>query len=30
MQVLSDQLVDNIEAFIAGKPQNLLTPGSRK
>ncbi len=29
MQTLSDQLVDNIEAFIAGKPQNLLTPTVR-
>jgi len=26
MQTLSDQLVDNIEAFVAGRPQNLLAP----
>lgn len=26
MAALSDQLIDNIEAFIAGKPHNLLTP----
>jgi glycerate dehydrogenase len=25
MQFLADQLIDNIEAFVAGKPQNLLT-----
>lgn len=25
MQILADQLVDNIEAFIAGEPRNLLT-----
>jgi glycerate dehydrogenase len=25
MQFLADQLIDNIEAFAAGKPQNLLT-----
>lgn len=25
MQTLADQLIDNIEAFVAGKPQNLLT-----
>jgi glycerate dehydrogenase len=25
MQFLADQLIDNIEAFIAGKPQHLLT-----
>ncbi len=25
MQALSDQLIDNIEAFVAGRPQNLLT-----
>jgi glycerate dehydrogenase len=24
MQILSDQLVDNIEAFVAGKPQNVV------
>ena len=24
MQVLADQLVDNIEAFVAGKPQNVV------
>ncbi|SEL10558.1 D-2-hydroxyacid dehydrogenase [Nitrosovibrio tenuis] len=25
MQVLADQLIDNIEAWVAGKPQNLVT-----
>ena len=25
MQFLADQLIDNIEAFVAGQPQNLLT-----
>lgn len=25
MQVLADQLIDNIEAFVRGKPQNLVT-----
>lgn len=25
MQTLADQLVDNIEAFVAGRPQNLVT-----
>ena len=25
MQFLADQLIDNIEAFVAGKPQNLVT-----
>lgn len=25
MQVLSDQLIDNIEAFVRGEPQNLVT-----
>jgi glycerate dehydrogenase len=25
MQTLADQLIDNIEAFIAGRPQNLVT-----
>jgi len=25
MQTLADQLIDNIEAFVAGKPQNLVT-----
>lgn len=25
MQILADQLIDNIEAFIAGEPRNLLT-----
>jgi glycerate dehydrogenase len=32
MQFLADQLVDNIEAFVAGKPQHLVTlraPGDR-
>ncbi|MFE1602451.1 D-2-hydroxyacid dehydrogenase [Methylobacterium sp. ID0610] len=24
MQILSDQLVDNVEAFVAGKPQNVV------
>lgn len=24
MQILSDQLIDNIEAFVAGKPQNVV------
>ena len=24
MQILADQLVDNIEAFVAGKPQNVV------
>ena len=25
MQVLTDQLVDNIEAFVAGRPRNVVT-----
>jgi glycerate dehydrogenase len=25
MQLLADQLIDNIEAFVAGRPQNLVT-----
>ncbi|HKB22356.1 MAG TPA: D-2-hydroxyacid dehydrogenase [Methyloceanibacter sp.] len=25
MQILADQLIDNIEAFVAGKPQNVIT-----
>jgi glycerate dehydrogenase len=25
VQALADQVIDNIEAFIAGSPQNLLT-----
>jgi glycerate dehydrogenase len=25
MQTLADQLIDNIEAWVAGKPQNLVT-----
>jgi hypothetical protein len=25
MQVLADQLIDNIEAFVAGQPRNLVT-----
>ena len=25
MQALADQLIDNIEAFVRGRPQNLLT-----
>lgn len=25
MQIMADQLVDNIEAFVAGKPRNLVT-----
>jgi glycerate dehydrogenase len=25
MQLLADQLIDNIEAFVAGRPQNLIT-----
>ena len=25
MQILADQLIDNVEAFVAGKPQNLVT-----
>ncbi|MBS4083096.1 MAG: D-2-hydroxyacid dehydrogenase [Rhizobiales bacterium] len=29
MRTLSDQLIDNIEAFIAGMPQNLLTQTSK-
>ncbi|PIK69812.1 glycerate dehydrogenase, partial [Methylobacterium frigidaeris] len=24
MQILADQLVDNIEAFVAGRPQNVV------
>ena len=24
MQILSDQLIDNIEAFVGGKPQNVV------
>ena len=26
MQALADQLIDNLEAFVAGKPQNLVEP----
>ena len=26
MQILADQLVDNIEAYVAGKPQNVVEP----
>jgi glycerate dehydrogenase len=25
MQFLADQLIDNVEAFVAGKPQHLVT-----
>ena len=25
MQFLADQLIDNIEAFVAGRPQHLIT-----
>ena len=25
VQALADQVIDNIEAFVAGSPQNLLT-----
>jgi len=25
VQALADQVIDNIEAFVAGRPQNLLT-----
>jgi glycerate dehydrogenase len=25
MQILADQLIDNVEAFVAGKPQNLVS-----
>jgi glycerate dehydrogenase len=25
MQILADQLIDNIEAFVAGKPQNVVS-----
>jgi glycerate dehydrogenase len=25
MQVLADQLIDNIEAWVSGRPQNLVT-----
>lgn len=25
MQILADQMIDNIEAFVAGRPQNLVT-----
>jgi hypothetical protein len=25
MQFLANQLIDNIEAFVAGKPQHLVT-----
>jgi hypothetical protein len=25
MQFLADQLIDNIEAYVAGRPQHLLT-----
>ena len=25
MQVLADQLIDNIEAFVAGRPQNVVS-----
>lgn len=28
MQTLADQLIDNIEAFVSGRPANLLTPES--
>jgi len=24
MQILADQLIDNVEAFVAGKPQNIV------
>jgi glycerate dehydrogenase len=24
MQILADQLIDNVEAFVAGKPQNVV------
>jgi hypothetical protein len=24
MQILADQLIDNIEAFVGGKPQNVV------
>jgi glycerate dehydrogenase len=24
MQILADQLIDNIEAFVAGRPQNVV------
>ncbi|HEX4024195.1 MAG TPA: D-2-hydroxyacid dehydrogenase [Steroidobacteraceae bacterium] len=27
MQILADQLMDNIEAWVAGRPQNLVTTG---
>jgi len=26
MQTLADQLIDNIEAFVAGQPRNLVAP----
>jgi len=26
MQTLADQLVDNLEAFVAGKPRNVVLP----
>jgi len=25
MQILADQLIDNIDAFVAGTPQNVVT-----
>jgi glycerate dehydrogenase len=25
MQTLADQLIDNVEAFVAGKPRNVVT-----
>ena len=25
MQTLADQVIDNLEAFVAGRPQNVLT-----
>jgi glycerate dehydrogenase len=25
MRMLADQLIDNIEAFVAGKPQNVVS-----
>jgi hypothetical protein len=25
MRILADQLIDNIEAFVAGKPQNVVS-----
>ena len=26
IQALADQLIDNIEAFVAGSPRNVVTP----